>query len=182
MRGRNEHLRETSSLKAARRLAGIVLLALGIALVAASCGSSSPSRKQVAANDFLKFSECMRANGVRNFPDPSSGGGINLNPGSGLNPFSPSFKAAQSHCRKLLPGGGPPTKPSAQEERAMLRVAQCMRAHGVTGFPDPTLTPPSSPAGYSILEDRGGVVIAIPDTVDVQSPAFKQAARTCGFS
>jgi hypothetical protein len=181
MRGRNEHLRETSSLKAVRRLAGLVIVSLGVALVAASCGSSSPSRKQVAANDFLKFSECMRANGVPNFPDPSSGGGINLNPGSGLNLFSPSFKAAQAHCRKLLPGGGPPTHASASREREALQVAECMRRHGVTGFPDPTLTPPSSPAGYSIIDDQGGVVTAIPDSIDVQSPAFKQAASACGF-
>ncbi len=180
MRGRNEHLRGTSFLKSARRLAGLVLVSLGVALVAASCGSSS-APKRVASNGFLKFSECMRASGVPNFPDPSSGGGLQLSSSSGVNPFSPSFEAAQAHCRKLLPGGGPPTKPNAQAERATLRVAQCMRVHGVTGFPDPILTPPSSPAGYSIIEDRGGVVTAIPDSIDVQSPAFKQAAGSCGF-
>ena len=38
--------------------------------------SASPSR-------FLAFSQCMRANGVPNFPDPSSGGGIQIQLGFG---------------------------------------------------------------------------------------------------
>jgi hypothetical protein len=29
--------------------------------------------------------------------------------------------------------------------------------------------------------DRGGVVLAIPDTINVQSPVFKSAAAACGF-
>jgi len=51
-----------------------------------------------------------------------------------------------------------------------------MRQHGVSGFPDPTLSLPSSPAGYSLLEDRGGVVLAVPSTINPASPTFKQAA------
>ena len=57
-----------------------------------------------------------------------------------------------------------------------------MRQHGVIGFPDPTFTPPSSPAGYSIVEDRGGVILAVPGTIDPQSPAFAQAAKVCHFN
>ena len=49
----------------------------------------------------------MRAHGVTNFPDPSgSGGGINTR-GTGIDPRSPAFAAAQTVCFKLLPGGGP---------------------------------------------------------------------------
>jgi hypothetical protein len=124
----------------------------------------------------------MRSHGVSNFPDPGAGGGIQLKQSSGINPFSPSFKSAQASCSKLLPGGGPANqKPSEQDEQQMLRVSQCMRAHGVTGFPDPTLTPPSSPAGYSELIDRGGVVVAVPNTIDPQSPVYQHAAAVCGF-
>ena len=59
-----------------------------------------------------------------------------------------------------------------------------MRRHGVSGFPDPTLTPPPSPnpSKYSIVEDRGGVVLAVPSTINPGSPVFKQAAAACGFS
>ena len=64
----------------------------------------------------------------------------------------------------------------------MVQTSECMRRYGVTDFPDPTLTLPSSPAGYSAVEDRGGVVLAIPNTINVASPAFQQAAKACGFA
>jgi len=73
---------------------------------------------------------------------------------------------------------------SARQMAQAVKVAQCMRAHGVTGFPDPTTKLPAnaSPANYSALEDRGGVVTAIPKSINPQSPAFQQAAGTCHFS
>ncbi|MCO6009022.1 hypothetical protein NE236_29015 [Actinoallomurus purpureus] len=52
----------------------------------------------------LKFSQCMRKNGVPNFPDPS-GGKLLMKQGSGIDPNSPQFQAAQKTCQKLLPGG-----------------------------------------------------------------------------
>lgn len=126
----------------------------------------------------------MRAHGVPNFPDPlSSGGGIRFNVGSGMNPRSPAFQSAQNACAKLLPGGGPGNQhPSEQAITQMRQISQCMRRHGVTGFPDPSLTPPASVAGYAEVQDRGGVVLAIPATIDTNAPAYKQAASTCGFT
>jgi hypothetical protein len=56
-----------------------------------------------------------------------------------------------------------------------------MRAHGISGFPDPATSPPSSLAGYSVVLSQNGAVIAIPNSVDVHSPAFKQAAGRCNF-
>jgi hypothetical protein len=56
----------------------------------------------------LQFSQCMRAHGVPNFPDPqfNSNGGISLHisANSGIDPNSPIFKAAQQACQSLLPG------------------------------------------------------------------------------
>ena len=49
-------------------------------------------------------------------------------------------------------------------------------------FPDPTVKPPSSPAGYSILENRGGVIVAVPSAINPSSPAFVQAGKACQFS
>jgi hypothetical protein len=55
----------------------------------------------------LKFSQCMRAHGVPNFPDPNiSGGGVRLTirgGPSGIDPNSPQFKAAQKTCQSDLP-------------------------------------------------------------------------------
>jgi hypothetical protein len=61
-----------------------------------------------------KFSQCMRAHGIPDFPDPS-GGGLQLNstPGSDLNPNNPTFQNASKLCAQKyglagLGGGIPP--------------------------------------------------------------------------
>jgi hypothetical protein len=63
----------------------------------------------------------------------------------------------------------------------MLGISECMRAHGVTGFPDPTTTPPASPSGYSQVIGRGGVFLAVPDTINTGSPVYRQAVAACRF-
>ncbi|MGP0033310.1 MAG: hypothetical protein ACLP4R_01830 [Solirubrobacteraceae bacterium] len=112
-------------------------IGLTCAVAVAACGGSSnkPSTT-TSSNGYsqgLKVSECMRSHGITNFPDPSTSGGIQLSANSGINPFSPAFKATQAACGKLLPGGGPGGNghPSAQAEKQMLEISQCMRAHGV---------------------------------------------------
>jgi hypothetical protein len=117
------------------------------------------------------------------FPDPGGQGGLNL-AGTEINPFSPSFKAAQSMCRNRLPGGGPGSHPAtAQQKQQPVAVAKCMRSHGVSDFPDPTTTPPSSAQGYSIMEGlASNLFLLVPSTIDVNSPAFTKAAKTCHFS
>jgi hypothetical protein len=127
----------------------------------------------------------MRTHGVPNFPDPSPGGGIQLNAGSGVNPASPAFQAAQKACGSKLPGGGPGHSGLSEGQKlAMLHLAQCMRRHGFTSFPDPTSRPPSKgpsgPSGGGIAFGGPGGFIAIPESM-VQSPGFEQAASVCGF-
>lgn len=165
----------------------IPLAGLACMLAIAGCGSSSKSTNSsasAAAGQGLQYSQCMRAHGVPNFPDPSgSGGGIQIKIGSGVNPSSPAFEAAQNACQKLLPGGGPTSgHPSEQVKQQMLGISTCMRAHGISGFPDPTTGQPPAPgSGYSIVLGRNGVFLAVPSSVNVASPAFKQAATACGF-
>jgi hypothetical protein len=64
----------------------------------------------------LKYSKCMRQNGLDGFPDPKFSGNkveLSIKKGSGasnLNPDSPTFKAADKVCQKILAdikGGGP---------------------------------------------------------------------------
>jgi hypothetical protein len=162
--------------------------ASGVAI--AACGGSARTDTGTAASavsphhysQAVAFSKCMRAHGVTNFPDPTSGGGIQIGSASGINPFSPSFKSAQAACGKLLPGGGPGAgPPSEQAKKAMLQISECMRAHGITGFPDPTTTPPSGPGNFAAVLGRGGVFLVIPNSLDPQSPAFMKAAKTCNF-
>jgi hypothetical protein len=125
----------------------------------------------------------MRNHGVSGFPDPNpGGGGLNI-AGTGINPFSPSFKAAQATCRGLLPGGGPGSRrASEQQKEQLVAISECMRNHGVTGFPDPTTTPPTSQQGYAIMEGiASNLFLLVPSTINVNSPAFEQAAKACKF-
>jgi hypothetical protein len=160
---------------------------VGCSLAMCACGGSGSDSTQSgsAGTNFLAFSKCMRSHGVPSFPDPSGGGGIHLPDNSNINPFSPSFKAAQAQCQELLPGGGPPRGASAQQKQRMLRTSQCMRGHGVTGFPDPSTTPPTGSHDYSLVEGiggpTGGLYVLVPKTIDVNSPAFKRAAKACSF-
>jgi hypothetical protein len=66
----------------------------------------SPAQQAKDREEMLRLSACMRKNGVPKFPDPKvSSGGVSISlAGSGLNPNSPRFKAAEKACEKLIPG------------------------------------------------------------------------------
>jgi hypothetical protein len=165
------------------RLLGLGLAALGCALAIAACGSTNSSTKSALnpSTQLLTFSECMRSHGVPSFPDPR-GQGIHIGPGSGIDPSSPAFKAAQSACRKLLPGGGAGNEhPTGQQTDMARQLSECMRQHRVTGFPDPSFTSPSSQTGYSLVVNLSGVFLALPSTINPSSPVFVQAADACHF-
>jgi hypothetical protein len=148
---------------------------------------SRPTEAQME-QDALKYSECMRSSGVPNYPDPKASGGFVLQAGSGIDPSSPTFQAAEKKCSKLLPGGGPPapgteTHPSAQALAQMVKAARCMRAHGVPDFPDPAtkVTPLPRGSGGGVISDIDGVILEFPDSIDMQSSAFVRAAAVCKF-
>jgi hypothetical protein len=72
-------------------------------------GKPSPAQEAKARKQALEFSACMRAHGLPNFPDPTfSNGrvsiGIKGKRGSGVDPSSPKFQAAQKACQDKLPG------------------------------------------------------------------------------
>jgi hypothetical protein len=75
----------------------------------------SPAQQAKMQRRALRFSACMRAHGVPNFPDPQFGNGkiaIRIGPGSGIDPQSPEFQAAQKACQGELPGkAGPGVNP-----------------------------------------------------------------------
>ena len=128
-------------------LAALALIAM-VVLVSA-CGSSAPAGTSTGrganntvanAQKAVKFARCMRNNGVSEFPDPSASGSFTIDEivnGSSLNPNTPAFEHALGACRDLEPAGFTGSKWSAQQMQAALRFAQCIRANGVTDFPDP---------------------------------------------
>ena len=113
-------------------MAGLVVAAALVAIVAAGCGGGSGSDSQVASlgpsaaasttadpggattsasgnprDTVLEFTKCMRANGV-DIPDPnfSQGGNFSIGPGRGsganIDPGDPKFRAAMDKCRPIL--------------------------------------------------------------------------------
>jgi hypothetical protein len=164
-----------------RRILAIALAGVSCAVALTACGSSGKDHGSGSNDDVVgvKLADCMRAHGVPNFPDPGAGGGIQLP--AGVNPQAPAFEAAQNACSKLTPGAGA-GRGSVSESRklAMLTLAQCMRKHGLSSFPDPTTTAPSPGAGFGIAFGGPGSFIAVPQSL-MQSPAFNQAAAACNF-
>ena len=153
-------------------------------LCVAACGSGASggtgTNAAAAVHQGLKFSQCMRAHGVSDFPDPDASGGIDIQPGSGLDPQSPAFQAAQKACRADMPGGaGGPIKPSKAQFTKALAFAKCMRTHGLPRFPDPLA---SFPSGTGPIISLAGMLFKPGQGLDPQSPAFLQAASRCGVS
>jgi hypothetical protein len=159
------------------------LAAISFALALAACGSSGKSGSvSTKAAAGIEFADCMRSHGLPGFPDPSAGGGIRLP--DGINPQSPAFQSAQRACTKYMPGAGGRPQASEQRKLEMLKLASCMRHHGLPSFPDPTSRPPAggpgSGSGIGLAFGAPGSFIAVPQTL-LQSPAFRTAAATCGF-
>jgi hypothetical protein len=69
----------------------------------------TPAELRQAMSKALKFSACMRAHGIANFPDPVSHNGGVIISGRGIDMNSPQLQAARQACRSLSPlgGGGP---------------------------------------------------------------------------
>lgn len=116
-----------------------------VALLAAGCsGSSGGSDAGGAGNDTykaaVKFAECMRDNGVTEFPDPDADGGLTLDGvanGSSIDTDGAAWKTAAAACKDLEPAGFTGHKRSAAQQAEALKFAQCIRENGVTDFPDP---------------------------------------------
>jgi hypothetical protein len=155
-------------------LAAAAVLVASLALVAAGCGGSGSSDANSSSGSaagsssgsdlnerLADFSQCMRENGVPNFPDQRAvNGQVQLSLPPGLDPNSPQFQQAMEACRSLAPvqenGGG------AGQQDQLLRFAKCMRKNGVPDFPDPT---------------RGGLVTG--SGIDPNSAQFQSALQAC---
>ena len=165
--------------RARPRRAGLLAAALAcLALVAAACSSpASPGTGAGPAggsneHSALAFSRCMRAHGITGFPDPDSQGNLALpksGPGTKFDPKSPQFKAANNACKSLMPGGSMDPAQQAAARAQALKYAECMRAHGLSGFPDPVV----STSGNSTR-----IAMMAPKSV-MSQPHARQAIKAC---
>lgn len=171
-----------------KHLAATFLLAGLAGLLVAGCGGDDPTAPGVAdlgtptANasappnaqkvpkdrkaQAVAYSKCMRANGVKNFPDPNSDGEIQLHaePGSGMSADDPAFKKADQACKYLMPA---PTVDRDKIKAANLKYSKCMRANGIKSFPDP-----KADGTLQIQNEMGG-------ELDPTNPKYQKADKAC---
>ncbi|MGO9956942.1 MAG: hypothetical protein ACLP50_13340, partial [Solirubrobacteraceae bacterium] len=156
---------------------GLVAAGLATAVLVAGCGSSSSSSGSGVAHlgttnttakgstasstkpSPLAFAECVREHGLPDFPDPTGSGQLQLP--NGLTTNSPAYQAAAKHCASLIGGETTPKAitQTPQLQAAALRLALCMRSHGVPNFPDGPITKSTG--------------------INESSPAFQRAFQTC---
>ena len=121
-----------------KRLASLLMLAL----IGAGCSDAPADSNQSTANQdkAVTFSECMRQNGVKGFPDPDASGELTIDGvvnGSSIDTNSAAWKTAIGACKDLQPPGFTGRKASPKEQNVRLKFAQCIRDNGVKDFPDP---------------------------------------------
>jgi hypothetical protein len=103
----------------------------------ATAGSGAKASGAAAGeeHDALAYSKCMRAQGLTWFPDPDPQGGLTVhNPGDA---DQKKIDAAEQACRKYAPWEGRKDPVPADDLVKLRQVAQCMRDHGLTNWPDP---------------------------------------------
>jgi hypothetical protein len=128
-----------------------------------STGSSGGTDAAIH-EEALKFAECMRDNGVEEFPDPDAEGGLTVDAianGSSVDMSGPAWEKAIGACEELQPPGFTGDTRSADEQEAALEFAQCIRDNGVEDFPDPALGDPLVDTNRipSAAEDGGMAIL-----------------------
>jgi hypothetical protein len=130
-----------------RKLGPLAALAV-VALIGAGAGCSNADNNDDAANandrnddaantsadsqaQGVKFAECMRENGVSDFPDP------NTTDSYGVSVSPAVFTNAVHACKDLKPPGALSAERTPEQQSATLEFAQCIRDNGVPDFPDP---------------------------------------------
>jgi hypothetical protein len=156
----------------------VATLIVGVlALIAAGCGGpAQPASTATSSGDarhqaLLAYAQCMRAHGVPDFPDLTSGALIQATnnkvtiDGHSLSVSASTFQAADQACRSKLEASTSGGAPNPQVAQNALKFAECMRAHGVPDFPDPKVS-------------GNSVQIAVPKGAG-DNPQFKSAQQAC---
>jgi hypothetical protein len=178
----------------AARTAAAIIATAALVLLAAACdgspssigpGGSTNAGASANSPSAVAYSQCMRSNGVPNYPDPPSNGQVPKASAQQLGVSSSQLQAAQTACQHLYPNnGGSLTKASLQQceetgdcpqalvqqtVNAMRIYARCMRSHGVPNWPDPTIDSEGRP-GFNLVPITG---------TDWNSPQISNTMQEC---
>jgi len=151
-----------------------VTCAVGLSLVLAACGASTPKSagsRQENEEKLVKFAKCMREHGLNVTTSTGSGGGGALRvQGAKLNPQA--MEAAQNACKRYQPSAGKESltpQQKVEREEAVRKFAKCMREHGVNVHA-------STSGGATRVTIQGGPAAGGPNP---ESPAFQAAQKAC---
>jgi hypothetical protein len=157
------------------------LAAVVLALSAAACGSSAPSggsghkARSAHVSGALAFARCMRSHGVQHWPDPGARGGVDKSKltTQQLGVSASVIHAADKACQRLTPQSSQSAEAQNQEMmNAMWKFARCVRADGVTHWPDPLAeSDPGQPGTPGFPRSMPGV--------DQNAPQVKAALKKC---
>ncbi|WP_420640082.1 hypothetical protein [Candidatus Poriferisocius sp.] len=153
------------------------------AAVDAEAGDSAETDDPEEA--LLNFSQCMRDNGIPEFPDPTydSSGNLNMRQAvaaAGIQPRSEEFREAMATCNQLLagvalrPGGDELDQVELQDQ--LLEFAQCLRDQGIE-VDDPDFSNFGPPSGDE--EDSGPGRGPFGDAFDLQDADVQAAVEEC---
>jgi hypothetical protein len=145
-----------------------VLLAVAAAaligvVAVVTAGGSSPSDETAPAADqeqARKYAQCIRENGVPDFPDPDPSGRFSDRE---HDEDDPALRAAQEACRDLAPGGEHENFGDPAFVEQAREFAQCMRDNGLPDFPDPDADGRFRGRSHELQSD----------------PSFRAAMETC---
>ncbi len=136
--------------------------------VATTTGAGSSTDREAA---LLKAAQCMRANGVKSFPDPTvdANGDVRLQGLQGLDRNDPAVAAAFQKCRSLFAAGRPQFTPAQQQklQDTLLKFAKCMRQNGYD-MPDPQFGTGGPGPGGGLFR-----------SINRNDPAFQKAQQAC---
>ncbi len=116
----------------------ITLLTVLLAACAPGAGTNNATTPTPAdpAEAGRRYAQCMRDNGLPDFPDPGPDGRFEIDHDK-FKEDDPKFRAALEKCRDLAPGGEHQNTGDPAYLEQMRAFSQCMRDNGLPDFPDP---------------------------------------------
>lgn len=157
----------TTITKKRRSLLAISAFALMLAMGAAGCGDDKPSASpsaDSANSSALKYSQCMRDQGLSWFPDPGEDGGLQVSVPEGTD--QATVDKAEEACKQYDPSQDGSGQFSPEDVNKVRQMAQCVRDKGFPNYPDPD-------SNGAIHIDEGTTGISPND------PAFQKAVQEC---
>ena len=144
---------------------------------AAVAGQSGPAAHPPGYAQYHAYSQCLRSHGAPFWPEPSQvPQGVFDDPNTYVitpqilaQEHGPGWQAALTACRALAPRQLPYTAAQIRALRShLLKLAACMRTHGIPHFPGPV----TGPYGGG-FRNRSG------PGVNPDSAQFRAAQRAC---